>query len=216
MESAETISPPSLFAISIGDDRRDRPAVRAVSYLAGDDLVRYPLELGAGTVPAGLDGGLAGDGVQELVFQSGRIRESEGGDLPDYLHKSVFCVRGVYILGDGSYDVLLLAEGLDLEAAGGYQLRVRLENVGLLAPELQRDGGEQQLGHDLAAPGFQSVEVHALVGSVLVYKYKLFVFFYDYVSVHRLAYKAPAALEGGGNKRFFLLTGSGNRKRVRF
>ena len=70
--------------------------------------------------------------------------------------------------GTARIDVFPLAEGLDLEAQLLQQRSVLLQQLPVPRVGPQGHRGQQGLGHDLPVLRLQPVEVHALVGGVLV------------------------------------------------
>lgn len=94
----------------------DRPAMRAVFYLPGEDSVHKRFELLYVGIPPGLDGRLAGDGVQDLIVRGIGVGSLSSVQLFAYLLDGGGSVRRGYPRRDGADGVVPLAERLYLKA----------------------------------------------------------------------------------------------------
>ena len=160
--------------------------MRAVLDLPGEHRVHDALELDPVGVPPGLDGGLAGHGVQDLVPRALGVRGLSAAELlQDLLHRG----RGVaalHVSRHRAQDVVALPKGLDLKAEFIQELRVCLKQLLVLLRQAEGHALKQRLRHDGAILAFQPVKNHALVGGVLVDQQQLPVQLHDDVKPQRL------------------------------
>ncbi len=119
--------------------------MRAVFYLPGEDGVHKRFELLYVGIPPGLDGRLAGDGVQDLIARGIGVGCLAAVQLFAYLLDGGGSVGRGYPRRDGADGVVPLAEGLYLKAELREQFPVFLKDVAVLVREVERYTLKQRL-----------------------------------------------------------------------
>ena len=171
----------------------------AIFHAAAHHGLGHPLQfLGTG-FPAPLDGRLAGHGVEQLVPGGGGVGGAGGqqfqGDLlqggGDILHRHM--VRGLAHRQSAPQLVHVEAELLQQGQVGQQRLL-------LLRRQTAGHRSQQGLGHGVVALRLHPVEVHPLVGGVLVDEEHRLPLLHDDVGVQHLPGHPPGLLlgEGGG------------------
>ena len=132
------------------------------------DLAHQGLALCRLRVPAGLDGGLAGDGVQGRVPQGLRILGHALQQTGGQFLQGALGLAGIQLRGNPADQQVAAAEILHLITVPGQQRPVLQKHPGFLGGEGGGDGGQQGLGHDVRGPGLECFKENPLVGGVLV------------------------------------------------
>ena len=140
----------------------------AVFHLPAEHRLHQPLQLLLIRVPAGLDGGLTGHGVQNLIPGGGGVRGLAPAQLfADLLHRGL-CVLRQHIRRHGAQDIFILSKRLQLKTQLGKKCAVFFQQLSILAADMQRYRAKKPLAHDLPLLLLQPVKDHPLVGGVLV------------------------------------------------
>ena len=163
---------------------------------AGQDLADQGFAFQGVGFPAGLDGGLAGDGVQELVAELGGLGAAALQQALGQLGQALPGVGGVHVGGDLPQQDRALAELLHGEAAAAQQLPLLQHAGGLLAADLAHKGLHQGLGCDGPVLGAELFKQDALVGGVLVDEVQGVALLHQEVGREALADDAPAVRRG--------------------
>ena len=167
----------------------------AVLDLPALDPVHQSPQLRRVALPAALDGGLAGHGVEKVVPPL--LQAPAGAELGGALLQRGGGVRGVDVRGQLPEEHRAVAEVLAGEAQPFQKGQVFQDGGGVLPAQLHGDGGKQRLTHGGLLGGLQPVKIDALVGRVLVDEVDAAVLaLADDVGVQDLPGDAPGGLPG--------------------
>ena len=145
-------------------------------------------------VPAGLDGRLARDGVQQVVPQRLRRERLPGEQICGKLLQERHGVLLVHVARDLADEHVPVAEIGDLKAAFAQDLRVFQHSCRLFARQLRRDGSHQLLRHNRVLLGLELLKEDAFVRGVLVDEQDALALLCDQIAVKRLTDQAERLL----------------------
>ena len=176
--------------------------MRAIFYAAAHHRLGHPLQLPGAGLPAPLDGRLAGHGVEQLVPGGGGVGPAGGQQFLGDLGEGGLNVLHLHIEG-GLADHQFSTQLVHIEAELLQQGQAGQQSLLLLRRQAAGHGGQQGLGHGVIALRLHPVEIHPLVGGVLVDEEHRLPLLHDDVSVQHLPGHPPGLLlgdrDGGGD-----------------
>ena len=157
-----------LFQLGAGQLDGYRAAVGTVFYLTAHHRTGHLLQLLRAVLLAPLDGRLAGHGVHYPIPGGIRIGPAGGKELPGQFGEGGLHIPRIHIVGALAHDDRSAAEVLGLKTKARQQGKVLKQDGPLLRRRGEHHRRQEHLAHGRIALRLQAVEVHPLVGGMLI------------------------------------------------
>ena len=173
-----------LFQLLFAKGNADGSAVGAVlQIVTAHDLLDNGQKLRFIILPAGLDGSLAGNGVQDFIPDGSGFFTATAQQISCHFFDSFGCVIGTQIHGNLPQHNGVFAKFIDLKAQFIQKLFVGQQFAGGFRRKTDGNGGQQGLCGDLLLIGLQLFKEDPLMGGMLVDQVGFFALFYNNIGI---------------------------------
>ena len=182
--------------------------------ITAHDFFHHGQKLGFIIFPAGFDGCLAGNGVQNFVPNGSGLFTAAAQQVSCHFFDSLGCVIGTQIHGDLTQQNGIFTKFVDLKAQFVQKLLAGQQLAGGFRRKTNGNGSQQRLRGNFLLICLQLFKEDSLMGSMLVDQVGFFALLYNNIGIVKLTHHAP--LNFGWHSQFHLLRlffdggGSGN------